>query len=195
MGLRRLEDRRCYITRKQNTQVGKQPKSDFKAVPILLSATTQVQYKTKSTASSNPVSSGNDSTDHLTNHNDVITIKGVVSDTPVLLSSRSGLKREKYVTMLDNIRKKKEIVDVFIYELGGSIKDCVITSISYSKQSSLGDGLGVTVNLKKILVGIGGTVTSSEDTADITAPDENSGPKPSESSQKEHPVNSYASPK
>ncbi len=153
MGLRRLEDRRCYIVRKEGVnQVGQGVAKD--GTPIYLSAATNITHQGKSTVSSNPVASGNDRADHVTVHNDVITIKGVIDDTPSILGLLSGgeTTMKSFVAALEEIRRTKELVDVHFFELGNPMIDCIITGMTYTKSNTNGDGLAVTLSIKKILL-------------------------------------------
>lgn len=191
MGLRRLEDRRCYIVRKEGvTQVGSGTDEDTNLIEIRMTATTQMQYKSSATVTSNPVTSGNDAADHITIKNDIISLQGVISDTPMPLSFSAGMSRERYVTELEAIKKGKEVVDVYVHELGGKIKDCIITNSSYVHTSEVGDGLRVSITLKKIMQSAPNKIVSAKTSQDEVATKENGGSKNADTTEVEYSVDS-----
>lgn len=178
----------CYIMAQEGFRVIGNNQQDGTGEPIRVDATTRYALQRSGDTATNPISVGSDRSDHITVHNDTITIRGVVTNTPTLFSTKpsyggsiSSVENvnnysEKYVKDINALMDNKTLITVFMSSVG-VYSDCVITGFEPVRTKELGSGIGIKLTLKRIIPAAALERAQASDVAsDLVEPSSRNGP-------------------
>jgi hypothetical protein len=139
-----------------------------------LDATTNTQYTTSSSLTSNPIENGRSVVDHVIQNQDTVTISGILTRVKAKSSnSEFVIAPESYIVNLQDIKDNATPVTITMFQaptLGGfgepknlitPLQDCIITSMQISKRSGPGSG--------DLFVDLSATKVEFADQAQVTA--------------------------
>lgn len=149
-----------------------------------LTATTEIQVTDGATITRHTLEDGSEIADHIVNENSKISFTGVISDIKritsgdraVSLSSdvefrdKDQLNVQEWIELLSQIRRSKERFSVVYDSRLGVIPDCVLTSVTKSRNSSTGTGYNINIAFEQIRVVARATTSVRRD--DQLSPDE-----------------------
>jgi hypothetical protein len=126
---------------------------------IVLDATLTEQHEREAETTDSPVESGAAITDHIRIKPNVLTLEGIVSDTPLMKpedldregidASPKGLGRsELALEALEELFKKRELISVFTKV--STYTSMVITKLSIPRAANIGDALRFSATFKEI---------------------------------------------
>jgi len=150
-----FKTRRAYIFRQSEENIIESTEAEpSNVIRVQMDATTSFSLTSSGSIAKHPVADNSSRADHVTINNDVIELTGVISDSPLYLTSGGNRKIDatEYVKQLKEIKENKELVTAILPSIG-SFSNCFITHVRLIKDKSVGNGLKVSLKLEKLLIG------------------------------------------